>query len=75
MFGFLCMCALLGLMPTSGENFMSIARLEICFLREMLTCSILIFPIVGIEQCLTYLEACTLLYSGQALEKKKVSKK
>ena len=50
MFGFLCMCALLGLMPTSGEHFVSIARLEICFWREMLTCSILMFPAVCLQR-------------------------
>ena len=45
-FWFLCLCGLLGLLPTSGDNFMSIAPSEIYLLRKMLTRSILIFPVV-----------------------------
>ena len=36
MFWFLCMCGLHGLLPTSGDNFMSIAPSEIYFMRKML---------------------------------------
>ncbi len=43
---FLCMCVLLGLLSTSGDNFMSAASLEIYLLRIMLTCSIHILPAV-----------------------------
>ncbi len=46
MFCFLCIYGLLGLFPTSGENFMSRAPLEIYLLRNMVTCSILILPAV-----------------------------
>ena len=42
------MYGLLGLLPTSGENFMSIAPLEIYLLRKMVTCSILILPAVSL---------------------------
>lgn len=42
---FLCMCRLLRLLPTSGENFMSITPLEIYLLRKMVTCSILVLPV------------------------------
>ena len=45
------MYGLLGLLPTSGENVMSIAPLEIFLLRKMVTCSILILPAVYIYLC------------------------
>ncbi len=48
LFCFLCMYGLLGLLPTSGENFKSTAPLEIYLLRKMVTCSILILPAVYI---------------------------
>src|SRR4029434_5367014 len=51
---FLCMYGLLGLLPTSGENFMSIAPLEIFLLRKMVTCSILILPAVSIYSVSQY---------------------
>ncbi len=47
LFCFLCMYGLLGLLPTSGENFMSTAPSEIYLLRKM-ACSILILPAVYI---------------------------
>ncbi len=50
LFCFLCMYGLLGLLPTSGENFMSTAPLEIHVLRKMVTCSILILPAVYIYE-------------------------
>ncbi len=40
------MYGLLGLLPTSAENFMSTAPLEIYLLGEMVTYSILILPAV-----------------------------
>lgn len=44
-------CELLGLLPKSGENFMSVTPLEMCSLRKMLTCSILTFvvPVLSYE--------------------------
>lgn len=36
----------LGLLPTPGENLKKIAALEMCLLRKMVTCSILILPAV-----------------------------
>ncbi len=48
LFCFLCMYGLLGLLPTSGEYFMSTAPLEIYLLRKMVTCSILILPAIYI---------------------------
>ncbi len=47
----LCLYGLLGLLPTSGENFMSTAPLEIYLLRKMVTCSILILPAVRKKLC------------------------
>ncbi len=44
---FLYMYGLLGLLPTSGENFMSTAPLEIYLMRKMMT-SILILPAIYI---------------------------
>ena len=44
------MYGLLGLLPTSGEHFMSIAPSEIYLLRKMVTCSILILPAVDLIQ-------------------------
>src|SRR4029434_8036036 len=44
----ICFLGLLGLLPTSGENVMSIAPLEIFLLRKMVTCSILILPAIYI---------------------------
>ena len=44
------MYGLLGLLPTSGENVMSIAPSEIYLLRKMVTCSILILPAVDLIQ-------------------------
>src|SRR4029434_10688986 len=46
LFWFLCMYGLPGLLPTSGENIMSIAPLEIYLLIKMVMCSILILPAV-----------------------------
>ncbi len=43
------MYGLLWLLPTSGENFMSTAPLEIYLLRKMLVCSILILPAVNLN--------------------------
>ncbi len=40
------MYGLLGLLPTSGENVMSTAHLEIHLLGKMVMCSILILPTV-----------------------------
>ncbi len=40
------MNSIFGLMATSGENFVSIAHLEIPLLIKMLMCQILIFPAV-----------------------------
>lgn len=40
------MCGLDGLLPTSGEKFISIAHLEIHLLRKLVTCSKLILPAV-----------------------------
>ncbi len=40
------MYGLLGLLPTSGDNFMSTAPLEIYLLRKRVPCSILILPAV-----------------------------
>ncbi len=48
------MYGLFGLLPTSGENFMSTALLEIYLLRKMVTCSILILPAVCLK-CYHYL--------------------
>ncbi len=45
------MYGLLGLLPTSGENFMSTAPLEIYLLRKMVTCLILILPAVCMYVC------------------------
>ncbi len=45
-FSFLCIYGLLGLLPTSGENFKSTATLEIYLLGKIVTCSILISPAV-----------------------------
>ncbi len=42
------MFGLLELLPTSGENFMSTAPLEIYLLRKIVTCLILILPAVYI---------------------------
>ncbi len=42
------MDGLLGLLPTSGENFKSTAPLEIYLLRKKMTCSIPILPAVYI---------------------------
>ncbi len=41
------MYGLFGLLPTSAENFMSTAPLEIYLLRKMVMCSILILPAVA----------------------------
>lgn len=43
------MYGLLGLLPTSGKNFMSIAPLEIYLLRKMVMCSILSLPAVYVQ--------------------------
>ncbi len=42
------MYGLLGLLPTSGEHFMSAAPLQIYLLGIMVTCSILILPTVNL---------------------------
>ena len=46
MFWFLHMNSILGLMATSGANFVSKAHLEISLLKKMLMCQILIVPAV-----------------------------
>ena len=43
------MYGLLGLFPTSGEDFMSVAPLEIYLLRKRVMCSMLILPAVYIK--------------------------
>ncbi len=45
------MYGLLGLLPTSGDNFKSTAPLEIYLLRKTVTCSILILPTVCVCMC------------------------
>src|SRR4029434_6974215 len=64
------MCGLLGLLPTSGEKFMSIAPLEIFLLRKMVTCSILILPAVHTYSHThtyilthTYIHTCSLTHT------------
>ena len=49
---FLCMCGLHGLLPTSGECFLSIAPLEIYLLRKMLKCFFSSFLILILFHCL-----------------------
>ncbi len=44
------MCVCVCVLPTSGENFMSTALLEIHLLRKLVTCSILILPAVCINE-------------------------
>ncbi len=48
---FFCMYGLLGLLPTSGDNFKSTATLEIHLLRKMVTCSMLILSAAFINRC------------------------
>ena len=61
-----------GLLPTSGENFMLIAPLEIFLLRKMVTRSILILPAVCTHKQTDffalafqeYFHVCVYIYSG-----------
>ncbi len=46
LFCFLCMYGLLGFLPTSGDNYLSTAPLEIYLLTKMVACSIFILPAV-----------------------------
>ena len=59
------MYGLLGLLPTYGEHFMSIAPLEIYLLRKMVTCSILILPAVCIFPGFTNVQINILLLKGK----------
>lgn len=45
----LCVCGLDGLLLTSGDNFMSIAPLEVSLLGKLVTCSMLILPAVNVQ--------------------------
>ena len=65
------MCALLGLMLTSGENFISIARLEICFFERNVDVFNTYFP-----RCTSQLATHTnVVWVSVGFGEKKMSKK